>query len=556
MINFIRALRRPCFFQVAAMALLIVLALMLLANAWGGQFIIEHVERKDAAQTSHTYCPPIVGPVPAQGVPFYDITSGYPVARISDVVAAGGYPTYPKGWNGRKGSGLHNGYSHYSCANRTGEYLLAFGTNPLAILCRLSDCVALGPLRAKSGSFIGDQAEPRWSRRADESPTVIYYHPDGNSYICKQDVLIGRSSEERVYDFGSRIIQTDDNELSNDGRYGAYRLANGYSVVFDAFAGKALPGKVWASTPGLDISPDGKWFQVLDPYHPGRYFRITDLENGDTSHAVMRADLGGHGGWAVDYRGDVVSVYQCNADDWIKAFNPETGEKIKIIYMGETGWHLNQHLARMSNPAMKGWALMSSYGTTDTAWSYNQLFMLEIKPSVTSSGSSVPNAERPRIWRLGHTQGNYSGGYFSECFASVDMSGSTILWGTNWRGQDNLELYRMELPAHWHDVLDGQKVVDSPGTITLGAAFSVSWHNFADAQVKLRHVREQDGKAFNWTGAKFSTVYAPVAFVNTGNKEVVIINEGSGPALSYRMEVCGADGKWVLSDRFWIRSTQ
>jgi hypothetical protein len=378
--------------------------------------------------------------------------------------AAGGYPNYPKSWDGQLNRGLHNGYSHYSCANRTGEYVLAFGTNPLSILYRLADLTSLGPVKSKSGAFIGDQAEPRWTRRTDEAATVLYYHV--STILYKQDVLLGSQTEQVIYDMGSTFIQTDDNELSNDGRYGCYRLSNGSTIVFDFQAGQPLAGKITAATVGVDLSPDGQWADVMGLPGGTHYYRIADLADGDTSHPVIRTDRGGHGGWGYDSHGNCVNLYQCNDDDWIKAFNPATGEKMKIIHYTECGWGMNQHIGRMSNPAMKGWALVSTYSTTDTTWSYNQLFMLEIKPSIRTDGTVVPVGDRPRIWRLGHTQGNYYGNvavtdgtksswYFTEAFANVDMEGKHVYWGANWRGQDNLELYRLELPDDWHAILSG-----------------------------------------------------------------------------------------------------
>ena len=65
----------------------------------------------------------------------------------------------------------------------------------------------------------------------------------------------------------------------------------------------------------------------------------------------------------------------------------------------------------------------------------------------------------PRIWRIANTysrqwvDGVNVGGYFAEAFASIDHVGNNIYWGSNWMGTDNLELYRVELPANWHEVL-------------------------------------------------------------------------------------------------------
>jgi hypothetical protein len=220
-----------------------------------GNYVIEHVERIEAANSIHAIIPPVSTALPAVGAAFTHPITGYRITRISDVLAAGGYPKFPKSWNGLKGAGLHNGYSHYSCANRTGEYVLAFGTTPLSILYRLSDYKCLGPVRSKSGVIIGDQSEPRWTRRMDEPATVLYYHV--GAVLYKQDALRGPRTEEIIYNFGSGFVQTDDNELSNDGRYGCYRLSNGTTVVVFFYTRAVLAGKVKASTGGVDIWPAG-----------------------------------------------------------------------------------------------------------------------------------------------------------------------------------------------------------------------------------------------------------------------------------------------------------
>jgi hypothetical protein len=35
----------------------------------------------------------------------------------------------------------------------------------------------------------------------------------------------------------------------------------------------------------------------------------------------------------------------------------------------------------------------------------------------------------------------------------MSPDGNNIYWGANWMGHDNLELYRVELPPDWHQVL-------------------------------------------------------------------------------------------------------
>jgi hypothetical protein len=134
-----------------------------------------------------------------------------------------------------------------------------------------------------------------------------------------------------------------------------------------------------------------------------------------------------------------------------------------LIGMSETGHETGEHIASIRNPRLAGWACVSTYGEADGAWAYNQLFMIEIKPSAPAGDKfpnlgKVPEAQRPRIWRLAHTQNRYGkhdsdNAYFTEAFASIAHDGTGIYWGANWMGADNLEVYRLELPADWAERL-------------------------------------------------------------------------------------------------------
>src|SRR5690606_14665741 len=116
--------------------------------------------------------------------------------------------------------------------------------------------------------------------------------------------------------------------------------------------------------------------------------------------------------------------------------------------IGQHGRHgligAGQHPASQYNPARRGWiaiATYSRYGPADF-WAANQIYLLEI------------TEDRPRIVRLSPTftdywKGDKTASYYGESFASFNPAGDRIYWGTNWLGQDNLELYRLELPEDW-----------------------------------------------------------------------------------------------------------
>ena len=39
----------------------------------------------------------------------------------------------------------------------------------------------------------------------------------------------------------------------------------------------------------------------------------------------------------------------------------------------------------------------------------------------------------------------WTGAYWNECWASVDMVGDYVYWGGNWQGKSNIEIYRARL---------------------------------------------------------------------------------------------------------------
>jgi hypothetical protein len=54
----------------------------------------------------------------------------------------------------------------------------------------------------------------------------------------------------------------------------------------------------------------------------------------------------------------------------------------------------------------------------------------------------------PRIWRIAYNQNNYTGDYFTECFATISRDGQRIYFESNWGGAGSEE-YKIELPKDW-----------------------------------------------------------------------------------------------------------
>jgi hypothetical protein len=422
-------------------------------------YLIERVENREAALTSHRVFPSPAGSRPARGVPFIDTQTGLRVTRLTDVndivPIPGLNPGLPWPVDGNPAEGFTNGYSRWTNVNATGEYAIAFRTNAQSSLYRIADARYLGPLTPDADHAIGDTAEIRWDRSGDPGTATRFYYHYGTKFY-QQDALLGYSSAEELFDFGTDIIATCDMDSSDDARYWAFRLNNNDCVVFDMESRGLLPGRINQATNGLDISPSGEWMVMVtedpDPLLGFRFYRISDLAQSDTSQPVfLPTTSAGHNGWAYDHEGNEVLVYQDNTNDWYCAFNPEKQKLINIMHMSETGWGFGQHIGRITNPDKKGWALFSSYCADESIWSYNQIFLLEI----------LPHERHPRIWRIASTynrrwvNGIDTGGYFAEAFASIDHIGNNIYWGANWMGNDNLELYRVELPPDWHQVLNG-----------------------------------------------------------------------------------------------------
>ncbi len=148
----------------------------------------------------------------------------------------------------------------------------------------------------------------------------------------------------------------------------------------------------------------------------------------------------GHHGHAFDVNGNG-GYLQMNdsicGGDWLCFTNYQTGEYFSIINQGDLGWwgHLIGHIY---SPAHRGWALVELYAGSGTPWCANQLLLIEVKPS----------SENPRIWRVAHTQSTYNG-YRSQPNAVIDITGTKIYFGSNWRGTDNMEVYEVTLPANW-----------------------------------------------------------------------------------------------------------
>lgn len=399
------------------------------------------------AVATHRVILPATTAVPAKGQPFIEPTTGHRITRISDV---GDQANVNGAYNGDPAAGYTNGYSKYSAVNVTGEYALAFGTTGSVLgVYDLRTCQnrSMAKILTRDGRILGNGElyDPRWdlSNRPGTQYTLMY---QVMGCLMRYDVL--QDTHTLIYDFGvgTQIAAEGHYDQDANGRYRSLAISGQGGRVVDMIEKKLLPVQFpWAA----DVSPSGTWFNLAGTFH-----HVDDVLAGDATKGVKAPVTNfGHDGWAYDYNGDEVWLAQDNGSDWWFAYNPKTRVRTNIFHMTEPGWTFNMHMGRMINPAKKGWFMLASYGTDNAIWSNNQLMMIEV----------LPAARKPRIWRIAPNYtlwglGTKDATYFQEAFASLSPDGNSILWGCNWRGQDNLELYRVELPPNWEQVLAGSNM--------------------------------------------------------------------------------------------------
>jgi len=408
-------------------------------------YVIDRVEDVSLEQTTDKHWFPVPsGDLPKHWEYFVQPETGHSIVRISSLTDD---PLFT-GMEGDPSQGLTNGYSRFACSNIDEKYVLAYSTDQALLLYDLSNSRSMGLVTFDGNNHIGESCDPRWDLSGREgTETTIYYHRWGDREIYKQDVLTGYTSQELIYRFSENILSEDHMDQDKYARYRAVRFENRIEVL-NLRIRNVLPGKVFVYRGGCDISIEGNWLYVqgFNGTEETRFYKISNLDNGNTGNWVkLPCSSHGHDGWSYDKNGNEVYIFQDNTNDWFSTFNPETGQRIDIFHMSETGWTFNQHMGRTYNPLKKGWLLMSTYAVQNDSWADNQIFMLEIK-----SHAATP---KPRIWRIASTYNSYDNNYFAEAFASISPDGNNIYWGANWMGQDNLELYRVELPRNWHEIL-------------------------------------------------------------------------------------------------------
>lgn len=408
-----------------------------------------------------TIVPSPGGPLPDPGVPFLIPETNVEMVRISDTGDPGSSSTF-----------FTNGYSRFSPANVTGEYVTAFGSNGTASIYRLSDRSIVRTLS------VGEPNELHWDSSGEpDSETWIYYRTGAS--LRKTEVLTG--DDVLVHDFGvefpgaGAIFNGVEGAPSRDMRYWAFQVCDSMTgggqcvglhdvIVYDLQA-DAIHARLSDVEPSIpvpnyvDISPSGSRIVVgsckensqTPPPWNGPYAWSLDF-----STRVRLSTNCTHSGWAWGDQGEELAIsfdscgqgndeitFSCDYTMAVDINDPSGWEnRTPILYQGDVGWGNSTHMARIYDPAVRGWFQMSTYGSGVGNWAEHQLFFVEI----------VHHDDDPRLWRVGPTI-TADDGYWTEAFASLDFQAQHLYWGGNWDGADDLELYRAILCEHWWEAL-------------------------------------------------------------------------------------------------------
>jgi hypothetical protein len=393
--------------------------------------------------------------IPAKGQSVTDPVTGAVITRMTDR----GDPTVTE-------PGLLIVYSRFSPSNNTGEYFLAHGENSSSCwVYRASDKSVVTKLRSStsSSSEIGENHEIRWDY-SGSYPTRVYFIV-GTKFF-KMDVLNQDGTRTLIHDFsadypGSTSILNDvEGDSSVNSRFWAFMVLGSSSsvtriITFDAVENKilgvlrpqdvGLSGTTMPRPNMVEISPRGT--KVITHYARTGNGSLLDgpyAWNLDFTDPIKVGYGEEHSGWAFDNRGNEMYVAQNNSNDWLEARNIYTGETIQIINYTDFGYNTGFHYARVYSDSKRGWIFISTYGSSNNGWSYNQLLMVELKPS----------SQNPRVWRISPTYNRSGGDYRDEAPAALSTDGNRVFWHNNWGGNlGHREVFSTELPSDWHQHL-------------------------------------------------------------------------------------------------------
>jgi len=294
--------------------------------------------------------------------------------------------------------------------------------------------------------------EPRWD---DEDPNIFYYVLDKT--FNKYDISTKTSTLVRDFqnDFseGALVFTATKGNASMDRKYWTFSLKTGSApfriikvftydlennqIISTMDIPDSLTVRYTTTSPNGDRAIVHYWWPAQVTSYDLNF--EDPIEIGTLSHADY--------GFTTD--GRQVRIFFDPSSDSFAMIDINTGVRTTLLNAPLTGsWDTEPagyHFSAL-NYDTPGWALVSTYGTTENAsdnWVHNLLFMLELK-------------ENPRIWILAHTHSpletNANKDYWAEAFASTTKSGKKIFWGSNWDnpGSETLiDAYQVILPENW-----------------------------------------------------------------------------------------------------------
>lgn len=416
---------------------------------------------------------------PAKGESRVDPVTGIRITRLTSATELAGTPD------------AFIVYSRFSPESSDGKFVLVHGANSTSswVVDRTTGNVVAALASDDSGRSdrtIGENHEVRWDA-SGAHPNRVYFR-NGMQLWMIDDVTRPSATRSLLRDFaaevpGATMIYNDvEGDSSLDGDHWAFMAVhyNGSTYVVDAFlhyristntlhklvpadlAGSPLAGALAGRTTFLarpnmvEMAPDGSGVVIhygrayagWNDAHIGTWFDGPHLWPVDfrwaTSTPVKIAVDETHSGWAHGLDGRPLFISQNNRTDKLDAvFTAGTGAgydaRVAVAGHGDFGWNNGFHYGKVP-VTRKGWAFLSTYDTSNSAWGSNQLLFIQIKPESAS----------PKVWRIGSNYNRYAGDYRDEAPAALNLAGNRIYVSTNWGGMlDHREVFVFHLPDDW-----------------------------------------------------------------------------------------------------------
>jgi len=382
-------------------------------------------------------CNPARPTLPAKGVPLADSLYGSTIVRVSD-----------KDVDHYSGNGIQNEYAKADAWSWNGRYLILRGNDGIHYLYDGESYQLIRSLDPLSG---GQELEPRWDA-TDAGQFCYLAGPALMTYSVETQVT------DTIHDFRAEFpacayVSTGvEGDASRDRRYWCFMVSDSLFnliavCVFDRNLGSVVGQKT--------TFPDAVNFSTMDVTgaHAVLCYDSRPMQafHRDFSHPIdFVAGAAGHSDVALTADSQDVMVYQNVATDYIAMTNLETGVETPLIPIPfDTNPDIGLHVSGNCT-SVPGWALISTYGARNApsgkqhSWMDNLLFMVELKTG-------------PRVVKLAQTH-CYTGEqprphYFAEAFASINTTGTKVVYGSNWGIQspdDYTDAYEVRLPAGWN----------------------------------------------------------------------------------------------------------